>query len=360
MKKVVIIGAGIFGASIALELSKKFDVTLFERSNGFLNGASTNNHLRHHHGYHYPRSKKTALESIQGRENFEKNYGDCVLDPISAYYAVSKFNSKTSPEDFLTFCNELNLPYTLEFPPKDCLNRSEVELCIRVPEPAYDPDILRVLVTDKISRSNVRVKFEHEIIGGHIAGGRKKLSIKSAKGIKDEEFDFVVSSIYSNFNNLNKWFGFPKKKVEYALVELLDIKIPIKERLALTIIDGVFSTFVPLHEEGVVRLGHVKESILKEITSDDLDTELIASKNSISNKERILEISAKYYPILKRAEFLRSIFVTRVVKANVDDTDERPTEITNHGSGIYSVFGGKVITCVDTAKSLLDILSRSD
>ena len=41
----------------------------------------------------------------------------------------------------------------------------------------------------------------------------------------------------------------------------------------------------------------------------------------------------------------------------VDSTDERPTEITDHGSGIYSIFAGKVITCVDAAKKIANILS---
>ena len=55
MKKVGIIGAGVFGCSAALELAKDFDVTVFDRANNILEGASTINHLRHHYGFHYPR-----------------------------------------------------------------------------------------------------------------------------------------------------------------------------------------------------------------------------------------------------------------------------------------------------------------
>jgi len=135
-------------------------------------------------------------------------------------------------------------------------------------------------------------------------------------------------------------------------MELIDIELPIKEKIALTIVDGNFATFIPTNTEGIFRLGHVKESVLKEVTSDDLDTDFVASNNTKSNKGKILKESLIYYPILKEAKFVRSVFVTRVVKANVEDTDERLTEITDHGNGIFSIFGGKVITCVDTAKKL--------
>ena len=36
--KVAVIGAGIFGSSAALELSKRFDVTIFEKSGDILTG----------------------------------------------------------------------------------------------------------------------------------------------------------------------------------------------------------------------------------------------------------------------------------------------------------------------------------
>ncbi|MCR4284517.1 MAG: FAD-binding oxidoreductase, partial [archaeon] len=110
MKEVAIIGAGIFGCSAAIELERKgFHVTIFERSGEILSGASTNNHLRHHWGYHYPRSKETALESINSREDFREEYEDCIIDGFPAYYAVVKENSKSTPKQFMQFCDDLGL-----------------------------------------------------------------------------------------------------------------------------------------------------------------------------------------------------------------------------------------------------------
>ena len=66
------------------------------------------------------------------------------------------------------------------------------------------------------------------------------------------------------------------------------------------------------------------------------------------------------FPFLKKAIFIRSMFVTRVVKSDVGNTDERPSEITDYGNGMYSIFGGKVITCVDIAKEINEIIMENE
>lgn len=359
MKKVAVIGAGVFGTSVALELAKKFNVVLFERRGSILAGASTNNHLRYHHGYHYPRSKETALESINGRLSFEEEYGACVSETFPAYYAISKLNSKTHPKDFIKFCNDLKLPYKIEFPENEILNRSKVTLCIKTPEPVYNPEILKKIITKKIKNSTVNLRLRAEVIGGEIKENKKVITYNYKNSVKKEEFDYVVGALYSNLNIINKWFGFKKKRMLYSLMELIDIKLPITKKIGVMVLDGEFGTFLPVGKNYLFRLGHVKHSVLKQIVSDDLDTVLITNDNTLSNKDKILKASLEFYPILKKAKFVRSIFVTRVIKPNVDNTDERLTEITKHGNGIYSVLGGKVITCIDTAKKIARMIEES-
>lgn len=358
MKRIGIIGGGIFGVSCAIELGKDYEVVLFEKTNNLLSGTSASNHLRHHYGYHYPRSKKTALESIKARESFEKEYGNCVCRNFPAYYGISKIGSKTSPENFLNFCNELNLQYTIEFPKEEYLDRSKVDLCVKVPEPVYDPDKLRAIAHNKLKESNIKLLFNHEIVDGAIFNDKKILRAKSEYGIKTQEFDYLINATYCDFNKFNKWFKFPQKKVLYELIELLEINLPIKDKPGLTIIDGEFSSCLPRGDKGTFTLGHVKESVLEAMVSNNLDSAFLLGK-SRSNKEKILQKGIEDFPIIKNAEFVNSIFIARVVKANVDYSDERPTEITNHENGIYSIFAGKVITCVDTAKEIGRLIRSS-
>ena len=61
-KKIAIVGAGLFGCTIALILSKKHEIDLYETKSDILNEASMCNQFRFHLGFHYPRSTKTVNE----------------------------------------------------------------------------------------------------------------------------------------------------------------------------------------------------------------------------------------------------------------------------------------------------------
>ncbi len=360
MSRVAIIGAGIFGCSAAIELEKDFEITLFDRESNILMGASTINHLRHHLGFHYPRSKETVEEIKAARESFEREFGESVSNVFPAYYGVSKINSKTSPEEFIKFCDSSNIPYAIDWPKEEYLDRTKIGVCIKTPERVYDPDILRGILLNKIKNSSVRLRLNHKIVGGSINGKIKKLKVECANKIFEEDFDYVVNATYSNFNSFNKWFGFPRKRFQYELVELLELYLPIKEKIGLTIMDGEFSSLLPRGEKGTFTLGHVNASVLKCAVSDDLDPVVVTSENKESNKDNILKRGIEDFPFLKKAVIVNSLFVTRIVKANVDATDERPSEITNYGKGIYSIFGGKVITCVNIAKSISKMIKEED
>ena len=58
--KVVVIGAGIYGCHLALNLHESgHNVILFEKNNEYLSEASGKNQYRLHMGFHYARNYKT-------------------------------------------------------------------------------------------------------------------------------------------------------------------------------------------------------------------------------------------------------------------------------------------------------------
>ena len=361
MKRIGIIGAGIFGLSIGIELAKRgYDITIFDRAKDILCGASTINHLRHHYGFHYPRSKDTVLEIQKARQNFEKEFGECIGEFFPDYYWCCKEGTKTTPENFIKFCDEMNLPYKIEWPEERYMDRNKIGVCIKVPERVYDPNELKKLIYKKLKGISINLKLGYEVIGGEILGKKKKIRAKSKSGVIEEEFDFIINATYSNFNSFNKWFGFPRKKLQYEKIELLELEIPNQMKVGLTIMDGEFSSILPRGNKGTFTLGHVKESVLKAIVSDDLDVNVMTEDNTKSNRDVIIKEGIKDFPFLKNAKIIRSLFVTRVVRPNVEDTDERPSEITNYGNGMYSVFGGKVITCVDIARKVVEMIKEEE
>ena len=110
-KKIAVVGAGFFGIAIALILSKKHNVTIFDKSNKILSAASKKNQLRFHKGYHYPRSTKTLNEIKRMGNLFVNFFGKDVIGSTVNYYGVSKINSKTSYKKFLNFLNSNKLIY---------------------------------------------------------------------------------------------------------------------------------------------------------------------------------------------------------------------------------------------------------
>ena len=69
-----------------------------------------------------------------------------------------------------------------------------------------------------------------------------------------------------------------------------------------------------------------------------------------SNWQQVREDCSEYISLLQKATYIRSLFVDRVVDATRLDDDARLTEISDHGSGCWSVFAAKIITCEAVAQ----------
>lgn len=357
--KVGIIGAGIFGLAAALELAKFCEVTVFEKNNDILSEATCQNMLRYHMGYHYPRSPETVKEIKEATTSFEEEFKGCIIKDFPAYYAIAKKDSMTDKEGFLTFCEENDLPYEIVNPPPGLINKEEISLCVKTPEGVYDPDILKNIIRSKaMVNNNLKISLNHEIIGGRIEGNKKTLSIQHSdekknenKEIYEEKYDIIINATYSHFNTFNSWFGFETPLMQYDLMEILELEIPGSERFGMLVLDGLFATILPKGKKNTFTLGHVKHTMLKRTVSKTME-KIHQTKTSLSNKETILSESAKLIPILKKAKIIRSMYSTRVIKPFHDHDDARPTEITDYGNGIYSIFAGKVVTAVKTARDV--------
>ena len=132
LPRVAIIGGGIFGLSTAFHLDKKYHVTVFEQCDDILSGATYANHNRHHYGFHYPRSVETAIQCVNGAKEFEKIYSNSLVWEFDNYYCISKENSKTTPDDYIKFCDNVGLEYIEKWPEQDILNHSKIALCLQV------------------------------------------------------------------------------------------------------------------------------------------------------------------------------------------------------------------------------------
>ena len=144
--RVGILGGGLFGLSTAIHLDKDYDVTVFEQFDDILGGATYANHNRHHYGYHYPRSLETAQQCLESLEEFEYVYKSSIYRDFDNYYCISKNDTKTNPDEYISFCEEAGLNFKHEWPSDGILNKSKIALSLKVNEAVYDFQILKKII----------------------------------------------------------------------------------------------------------------------------------------------------------------------------------------------------------------------
>lgn len=351
--RVAIIGAGLFGANCAIHLDKRCDVVIFERKSDILQEASFINQYRHHWGYHYPRSVETVNDIKNAAKSFEDRYNESIIRNFPTFYCVVKEGSRVPADQYIKFCRDCRLPFKLEFPDPEYVNRDMISASLKTDEPIYDFPILHRLVKSYLSKcKNVELRLESEVVNASFEDdGTKNLVIKSKNRTYEERFDYVINVTYANLNKLMYWLGFPIKPLRIDLVEALIVKLPIP-KISFAFMDGPFTNLVPTSENHTFTLVHIKYSMLRRDVPPD---GLIPKEwyNYKSNRNQILEESEKWLPILKKAEVLESRYVFRGVNAYREHDDARPSDIIRHGFGCWSILGGKIINCVSASQELL-------
>lgn len=361
MKRVAVIGAGVFGCTTAIELSAFSNVTLFEKSSSVLSGASRHNQLRHHSGFHYPLSFETAREIQQAKSLFESQYGDCIRFDIESYYAVSSKAHEIPPKRYLASCSLYGLNYEIVSPPK-WFSPDSVSLCVRTDEGVYDIDKLAEKINNKIyDLPSITVKLNTVVTELSFTDCHIISSICNGAR-SEEEYDFVIDCSYGLADFTRKNYPYARASIRKELTEVLLLDLDIPPHCA-TVIDGPFCSLTSTTKQNKFILSHAVHSLHSRLYSEDLDliseTDHLVGLESSSNRQKILGESTKYFPFLKRATAIESIYCTKGISPFSSEVWERPTKIVNEGHGLYKIIGGKILTSVYNAKEIVQLISNS-
>lgn len=357
--KIAVIGGGVFGVSIARELANFASVTLFERNSDIFEGASRINQNRHHYGYHYHASGETAKQCKLAKKDFESVWGNAILKDFPSYWTIAKKGSLLTPEEFRVFCRRYDLPYKEEWPSHDLLNRSEIAACFKTSEPVYDYSIFKSLATAELTKRGVDIRVGHEVTGGSIHVKEKVFTVKHDGKTYSEEFTFAVNATYTDLNVFCEWFDFPRREIDFRLKELLFIRLKGLTPVGITIMDK-FVSILPVDRNGIWSLGDVVRSFHeKKFSSGGMPWTKKELGRISSHRFELLEGNIHFIPILEKAEFLESKWAVLPVKPWRNNDDDRTTEILDYGQGCWSVFGGKIITSVNTAKKIASLIRES-
>ena len=347
--KIAVIGAGIFGITIGLNLSKYHSVTIYEKENEILTSASRTNQLRLHRGYHYPRSPSTVKELLSSIDFFINEYNSAIVKDNNHYYCIANSESKVSPNQYISFCKKFSLEYNLIENFK-YINRDRIGLTVQVVESMLDYQALYKICKSRIKKSNVNLllnsKFSHKDI---------------------KKYDYVINCTYANINHILD----EKDRIEYQfeVCEKIVVNMPKEmKKNSIVVMDGPFMCVDPYGRTGYSLLGNVVHAIhhtntghfpiIPEKILENLNKGIISNPN-VTNFEKFIKSGKDFIPSLSKASYVGSMYTVRSVLPNMDKTDGRPTVIRSGGSNIINVFSGKIDTCVRASKEVIEKLNKA-
>ena len=341
--KALVVGGGVFGLTSAIELSNNgYLVDVKEKSDSIMSGASSINQYRLHKGYHYTRSKETAQECLDGLYSFKRKYEDCVVNGgITHMYSIASDDSMVSGEEYKKFLDDMNLSYYEREPMPNC------DLTIVADEELFCPKKLSDSLQKKVWSSHINIETNTEV--------------KSLDELK-EKYDIVVVATYSNINQLLD----KKREYQFEVCEKPVVRLPkIFEDISIVIMDGPFMCLDPYENENHV-LGNVVHAIHetnigeKPKVSDELKSYLnkgVIKNPKITNIDKFIDSGVKYFgDEFGDLEHIGSMYTIRAVLKDRDHDDARPTLVNHEGDNIYTLFSGKIDTCVNAGRELIRIV----
>jgi len=216
------------------------------------------------------------------------------------------------------------------------------DLTIQANEELFNPEQLILSLHKKLYSSGIKVYVNSEV-----------------KSLDEEKFDVAVIATYSQINQLID----EKKEYQFEVCEKPVVKLPkIFENLSVVVMDGPFMCLDPYVNDSHV-LGNVVHAIhetnigTKPIVSEELKPYLnkgLIRNPKITNIDKFIESGKKYFgDEFEDLEHIGSMYTIRTVLSNREQDDSRPTLVEKVNDNVYTLFSGKIDTCVDAANQLI-------
>lgn len=346
--KKIVIGAGIFGCSSAIALSKKgYAVDLYERNDEIMQEASSINQYRIHRGYHYPRSDETVEQCTRSYKRFEKCFNRALVKSSShkeSYYAIASEDSKVSSEEYINFLNSHKLKHT-----EADIGLANVDLTLAVEERLYDPIALKEIILSRINSLGINMKL------GQVA--------------TKDDLNLYSGGAIATYANQGYWDD-SKIDYQFELCEKPIVNLPERYKgVSVVIMDGPFMCIDPYADTDFHVMGNVVHAIHKtsygKIPLIPDGYEKLLNKGCINppkqytNIHNFLESAQKFFPEIDKAEHIGSMYTIRTVELNRDHDDARLSNIEKLESNFLKVFSGKVCTSEEISRNVAEIISNT-
>ena len=331
--KIAIIGAGFYGSYLAYKFSniRNVKVDLFEKNKEILTETAIKNQYRLHIGYHYPRSKETILQTLDGYRNFLKEFKNFVYFPKDNYYLIHKKSLIKFKEYEKIF---KNLNFKFKNSKLDKLSKfvdiNQIKGCLNTEE--------GVILLDKLINHfrKTLLKKTNVIKNTKIININNIRGELSSKKNSFDGYDFIINSTYQNPN-----LGLKRKKFinKYELTAMVKIKKPFADQKGITIMDGPFCSIYP-QDRKYSTISSVKYTpVLKFKSFRNIEKKMksINKKKIIKN---IIDHARKYFKLPKNLG-KKEIIISYKVKTKNDKGDLRTSNMIIENRQ-FSILCGKL------------------
>ncbi|WP_046216454.1 FAD-dependent oxidoreductase [Paenibacillus wulumuqiensis] len=365
----VIFGAGIYGLYAAHVLAQKdVKVAVIEFDSAALQRASFINQARVHNGYHYPRSVSTAEKSAHYYERFVKDFSFAINDRFLKVYAISAHDSLTNAEQFLKFCEYVNIPAS-EISSRKYFNEGMVEATFESLEYTYDANIIRNWYTDKLSQfKNVSIFYEKQLSHTSMNDHVFHMYFKDNSIITAPK---VLNATYASINQILSKFDMDLFKTKYEICEVIMTHVSKNiKNVGITVMDGPFFSLMPFGDSGyhsLTSVGHTPHeasiSALPEFSCQNYNKDCTSSQLMNCNHcfaqpdtawVRMNQLAKKYLVPDIQISYQKSLFAVKALVSASELDDSRPTVIKQFTEDpmFISVFSGKFNTIYDLEEVL--------
>ena len=340
--KCAVVGAGIYGITAAIKLrANGYHVDLYEAESDILQAASGINQYRIHRGYHYPRSTDTIKSCKNNESSFIKYYNKSIIDQdIEHFYSIATEDSLIDAKQYLNVLDETGLEWDIVDEMPGC------DLTIKVNEKLYNPCLLKEICHERIKGTGVNLILNHRVIN-ELTG-----------------YQFKVYATYASLNSLTD----KKQNYQFELCEKPLFKLPEQyKNKSIVIMDGPFMCFDPFADSEYHLGGNVVHAIhnrnvgefpeIPPVYKNYLNKGIIKNPK-YTNINRFIESAKRFFPDIKNAKHIGSMYTIRTVLPNKDNTDERPTIVKQYDNN-FVLFSGKVGNCVEASDIIINFIKNN-
>jgi len=362
MRRVAVIGAGVFGSEIATQIARHdLKVDLFDKEQDILMGATPKSVLRLHLGFHYPRDLGTAIQSRKGYVNFLERFPNSVDFNFTNYYALAKEGSRVTQSDFLDFVKAAGI--NMSEVPKDILtdsgfSSSKVQAIYLNKEGVIDVSLLRTQFLKEMDELRVTKFLNNEIVSVRKASGKW---VTQDHNMVEREYDFIVRATYGHDRIIiSPEEGTESRKYEFHKTLVLEAEIDIP-RTGMTIIDGDFLTVLPKAGHNTHLLYAPVPSVMGRFTGHEYPVTWDKIHNDLIDSAEIALVNRykEWFTNSDEVVIKERLVTVRAIDSDVKETDRRISHLRMQSERFIDVRSGKIDHCVEIALEVVNRITTS-